>query len=436
MAVIAITGTPVAGTKYTVTTASSADWASVSNSTYFFDLTDKLVHYKDSTGAIIELFGAAGLSYFTEAQNTTAPNATVPVDSLTAVTGTTDGDFAIIPKGAGALISQIPDGTITGGNKRGANSVDLQTVRTNASNVASGQYSVVLGYNCRASATNSIAIGATSYATAVRAIALGSNSFANGVGSVAMGNDIGTTTASGVGSVAMGGVNTTASGGASTAFGGGIASNDASFAVAYGNASGFSSVAMGGQIGGGAAASGNYSFALGSSTRATGAYSMAMLWNSDTFSHRSRLSYGTYVNLNGSPAATPIGAVQGSTLVVGVDTNSVTPASLANYNGLVIALVLQNNNSIRFKGTIIARQTGSTNTSAWDIDGFIQRGTTAATTTLLISNINVVQNTPAWTTPTLTADTSTGGLDIKVTGVVTNLIRWTCVLTTTEVVIA
>ena len=64
MAVLTVTGTPVAGTKYTVTTASSADWASVSNSTYFFDLTDQLVHYKDSTGTVVELFSTGGASAF------------------------------------------------------------------------------------------------------------------------------------------------------------------------------------------------------------------------------------------------------------------------------------------------------------------------------------------------------------------------------------
>ena len=365
----------------------------------------------------------SGLSFFTEAQNTTAPNATVPVDSLTAVSATTNADIAILPKGAGAfMVGHIPDGSIANGGKRGAGAVELMIGSMN--------------YYAGATGTNAVAIGIALNATNTNSVAIGARCVSSGVGSVAIGNDIGSTTASGNGSVAMGGVNTTASGGSSTAFGGATASGASSFAVGYGNASGSSSVAMSGQIGGGAAASGNYSFALGSSTRATGPYSMAILWNSDTFSHTSRLSYGTYVNLNGSPASTPIGAVQGSTLVVGVDTNSVTPASLANYNGLAIALVLQNNNSIRFKGTIIARQTGSTNTSAWDIDGFIQRGTTAATTTLLISNINVVENTPAWTTPTLTANTATGGLDIKVTGIASTLLRWTCVLTTTEVIIA
>ena len=128
MAVVTVSGNPVVGTKYTVTTASSADWASVSNSTYFFDLTDKLVHYKDSTGAIIELFGsgAGGLTYFTEAQSTASPNATVNVDSLTAIASTTNADFAIIPKGNGAILGQIPDGVISAGLKRGIYATDLQ----------------------------------------------------------------------------------------------------------------------------------------------------------------------------------------------------------------------------------------------------------------------------------------------------------------------
>jgi len=99
-------------------------------------------------------------------------------------------------------------------------------------------------------------------------------------------------------------------------------------------------------------------------------------------------------------------------------------------------LTLQNNNSIRFKGTIIARQSGSTNTSAWDIDGIIQRGTSAATTTLLIGNVNVVQNTPSWGTPTITADTTLGCLTVTVIGAATTNIQWTCAIDTTEVIYA
>lgn len=56
MAVVTVSGNPVVGAKYSVTTASSADWASVSNSTYFFDLTDQLVYYKNSSGTVINPF--------------------------------------------------------------------------------------------------------------------------------------------------------------------------------------------------------------------------------------------------------------------------------------------------------------------------------------------------------------------------------------------
>ena len=60
MAVITVTGKPAAGVNYTVTTASSADWAAVSNSTYFYDLTDKIVRYKNASGSILEIFTSAG----------------------------------------------------------------------------------------------------------------------------------------------------------------------------------------------------------------------------------------------------------------------------------------------------------------------------------------------------------------------------------------
>jgi hypothetical protein len=49
------------------------------------------------------------------------------------------------PKGTGALQAQQTDSTATGGNARGANAVDWQTSRNAASQVASGQFSVISG---------------------------------------------------------------------------------------------------------------------------------------------------------------------------------------------------------------------------------------------------------------------------------------------------
>ena len=53
---------PEKGINYTYITDSSADWAAVPNSTYFYDKTDKLPHYKDSTGAILEVFSSGAAS--------------------------------------------------------------------------------------------------------------------------------------------------------------------------------------------------------------------------------------------------------------------------------------------------------------------------------------------------------------------------------------
>lgn len=353
---------------------------------------------------------AGGLTYFTEAQNTTSPNATVPVDSLTAVASTTNADMALLPKGTGAfIVGHIPDGS-TGGLKRGAGAIELQ----------SGAM-----YYDGATGANSVVIGKGSGATATGAIAIGTNCNASGNYSLSLGG-----VATGLNSVSINGI--LSSGQSSVAMSGATASGTNSFAFGTATASGVGSFAIGGEAGGTANASSAYCTAIGSATTASGRYSMAILSNSNTFTHGSRFSYGSY----NSSANNPVGSIQGSTLVTGADTTTATPTTLGNYGGTVIPLILQNNNSIRFKGTIIGRQSGSTNTSAWDIDGFIQRGTTAATTTLLISNVNLIQNTPAWGTPTLTADTTNGGLDIKVIGAATTNIRWTCVFTTTEVILA
>jgi hypothetical protein len=50
---------PVASIAYTHVTDSSADWGLVPNSTYFYDKADKLPHFKDASGTILEVFGAA-----------------------------------------------------------------------------------------------------------------------------------------------------------------------------------------------------------------------------------------------------------------------------------------------------------------------------------------------------------------------------------------
>ena len=55
---------PQTGIQFTKVTDSSADWASVGNSIYFYDKTDMLVHYKNSAGTVVELFSTGGASAF------------------------------------------------------------------------------------------------------------------------------------------------------------------------------------------------------------------------------------------------------------------------------------------------------------------------------------------------------------------------------------
>jgi hypothetical protein len=53
---------PQVGIQITRVTDTSADWPSVANNTYFYDKGDALVHYKDSSGIVLELFSAGGAS--------------------------------------------------------------------------------------------------------------------------------------------------------------------------------------------------------------------------------------------------------------------------------------------------------------------------------------------------------------------------------------
>lgn len=480
-------------------------------------------------------YSAGGLTYFTEAQSTSAPNATVNVDSLTAIASTTNADFAIIPKGNGAILAQVPDSGITGGDKRGVYATDLQRSRAGAAQVASGgsstvgggsenmasggQSTSIGGYRNYATNTGSTALGGyQNQATGLYSVTIGGqlnqstnnyatsggyNSIANGNSSVALGF---INTANGTGSVALGGNNTagnnyamafgsnsTASNVYSSVLGGqgGQATKTHSTVVGgyYNSATGDYSVALGGfqnqsigsfsltggrdniargtdvlfgegnstisglnhntaigyyntisggyhsvALGGYNSCTGQLHVALGDSNTLTAPYGSAILGINCLDNGFSRFVYGNQGWVKGDS--------QSSKVVLNRRTTNATPTPLIiqTPNGSGEAannqLTLANNNSIRFKGTIIGRQSGSTNTSAWDIDGIIQRGTSAATTTLLISNVNVVQNTPAWGTPTLTANTTLGCLTVTVIGALTTNIQWTCVIDTTEVIYA
>jgi hypothetical protein len=77
MAVVAAIGAPAGAINYTFTTDTSADWASVANSTYFYNKADKLVRFKNAGGVILQLF--AGANVATQVATTSFNQYAVPV---------------------------------------------------------------------------------------------------------------------------------------------------------------------------------------------------------------------------------------------------------------------------------------------------------------------------------------------------------------------
>ncbi len=259
-----------------------------------------------------------GLNYFTEAQNTSAPNGTVYVDSLTTISAVTNTDFSLIPKGTGALLGAIPDNTLVGGNKRGNYAVDWQLRRNGATRVASGTESIIIGgYNNGAYGTNSIAGGVSSEAVNTNSIALGSNCIASGVGSVAIGTS---NTVSGTSATSIGASNT---------------------------ASGNYSIALGGSN----TTSGQYAVGLGYNNTASGIYSVSICSQGNTFSVTDRFSQGGrgYV----------VGDTQKSVFTLSARTTGDTPTTMcANFQGTSVAstsnqVTLQNNNTFRFYNILL-----------------------------------------------------------------------------------
>lgn len=366
---------------------------------------------------------SGGLTEFTEAENTSAPNATVPVNSLTPVTATTNADFAIIPKGNGAILAAIPDNTTTGGNKRGLYAVDLiRNTRTNAGNVASGDYSFLGGQDGYATASNSFAYG-QSLASGANSVAMGASS-ASAQYATAFGNSSATA------SSAFSAGGSLASGQRSAAFG---LSNTVSGISAFSTGqSNVSSGWMSGCIGESNTASGYASVCLGGEMTTNADYSSGFGFQGHVFG-----VYGRKVFSNGRESTN--GDAQASKFILRERTTNDTATTLTTNSstaGTTNQVILSNQSAYRFKGTIIGKKSGTTDIAAWDVDGLIVRGANAAATTLNVSNVTLIQNTPAWGTPTLAADTTNGGLRVQVTGAAATNIQWTATIETTEVIYA
>jgi hypothetical protein len=97
---------------------------------------------------------------------------------LSALGSDTNIPLVLQPKGTGALQAQQTDSTATGGNARGANAVDWQTIRNSAAMVASGANAFIGGggYNVASSAYSSVVTGFANTSSGVVAAVLGGQS--------------------------------------------------------------------------------------------------------------------------------------------------------------------------------------------------------------------------------------------------------------------
>ena len=386
----------------TVTATDTNDAAKVSaNDTTAGFLNGKLVagtnitFTENNDGANETLtIAASGLTGFTASQNTASPNNTVNASRLLVDATSTNADAVIQPKGTGALLARLPDGAVTGGNKRGTNAVDLQTSRDSAAQVASGTNATVGG---------------------------GQRNTASGSDATVVGGD--KNTASGASSV-CGGTSSIASGQFATAFGRqAVASGSQSFSVGGGTsqniASGQNSIAMGGTNN----ASGSYALAIGQQNTASGNYSFAFGKGATADKH------GQYAHAAGSYGS--LGDCQYDRYTILRITTDATPLQMSMNNGAPATsttISIANDSTCAFRALVTARRADADNESAgYIIEGVIDNnaGTTAFVGTPTVTVL--AEDTPAWDV-TVTADNTNDALVFTVTGEVGKTIRWGAVV--------
>jgi trimeric autotransporter adhesin len=295
---------------------------------------------------------------------------------------------------AGGLRSAaLGDEAVTGSN--GESAVSLGTSYANGVD----SFAAAIATNSSsygASGANSIAMGYLSKATASGAVAIGDRN-----------------TASGDDAVVFGESNTGAGPFSFTAGKGNV--NTGSRGIALGNANTVSDF---------------YTFASGSQNTASQDYataigSKALANRQGKFAHGS-LGFGT------------VGDSQYGRMILSKSTTNATPTVLSALQGNTPSTdnmpVIPLGGAQAFSGLLVAKQTSSANVAAWEIKGLIVNH--LGTTTLVNSTITVINNTPSWSGPALSANNTNDWLEITCTGAVATSIRWSCTLNTSELIYA
>ena len=344
--------------------------------------------------AVLRADGTGGAtlqnSAFVIADNATAsPNNTVNHASIQTTGGTTNVSVSVVPKGTGAFMLSVPDGTSAGGNVRGANAIDLQTLRTAATQVA-GEAGVAIGIRDTAAAF---------------AVAIGVGSAANGTYAVSVGGFCSSAAAS----VAIGDTNTT--------------SADGAVAIGKGNTAGLNqSVAIGGSIS--ISSNGYHAVGLGRGHSLTNFNTLATGWSAlcDRQSQQSHSS-GNFAALGDS---------QSARFVLRNKTTNATPTTLFA-DGSAARLTIPSG-KILFADILVSgiKSDGSA-AGCYKRKVAIKNvaGTTALVGTVETIGTDIEDN--ASTDVAITADNTNDALEISVTGIASETWRWVAVVEGLEI---
>ncbi len=330
--------------------------------------------YTNADKAMVTNFTASLAAKLDRQVSSAVPNATVPVVYHQATNAATDVDLALVPKGVGGFSLAVPDNAVTGGNKRGASAVDLQLIRQDAAQVASGEGSALVGGRVN--------------------------------------------TASGLSSAVLGGNGNTASANYAVALGGSANTVSASFSAAL---AGFQNVV-----------SASYSAVLGgrrSTAQAEGSAVIGSFGDTRALKGAKVFASAAFVNP---------GDCQVSKVVLGASTSTTTATRMTSdlaAAGAQNQIILPDNSAVAFEATVVARSSANL-TRRWTVTGLIRRGSGAASTTLPAAATVTITHQDSSLTATLavTADTTLGGLAFTVTGAAGVSTRWAANIETTEIV--
>jgi hypothetical protein len=403
---------------------------------------------------------SGGLTNFTESSSTTGVNSTVYANRLIPNVAVTNSDFVVSAKGTGSILANLPDGTTTGGNKRGNNSIDLQVSRSASTQIAGATRSTIIGgvnntigsvatesvvyggsgntingSNCGTFNGGNNTISSSAYAYCVQ-VGGQTNNITNGQNHAQVGGASNTIGGSTNNIVMIGGAsNTNNSANKSAMIGGEQNTMSASGVFLTGSSiiGGRFNVLSGTNNGGNSiiggisnSLDGQYSVCLGGNTNTI----LNMASNSvclggdnnyiiSSFSRTSGRS--GYNNINGSdiisnsPSTSVKGSNQAGRIIMSVKTSStsatklITPASNA--------LEIMDGESVAYQGIICARTSSNPGKSAYyEINGLVRNS--GGVLTLLYSNLNtrytddatwvITQQCPTyWLEVLFTGDTNT-----------------------------